>query len=103
MDICYILLRIIWQYDRKGIHDGRRNTNKLDKNGHKHVLLPLQDEGTKEEVGPIVLLMSGKDLLQEVKKEEEAHLSLIGNPKVILTSTSLHDFPGEIKLCWINY
>jgi hypothetical protein len=56
----------------------------------------LQDEGAKEEVGPSVLLMSGKELLQEVKKEE-VHFSLIGKPKVILTSTNLDDFPAEVK------
>jgi hypothetical protein len=28
------------------------------------MMLPLQDEGAKEEVVPSVLLMSGKDLLQ---------------------------------------
>jgi hypothetical protein len=56
----------------------------------------LQDEGTKEEVGPSVLMMSGKELLQEVKKEE-VHFALIGKPKVILTSTNLDDFPEEVK------
>jgi hypothetical protein len=71
MDVCHILLGRPWKYDRKAMHDGRKNTYTLEKNGHKHVLLPLKDEGTKEEVGPSVLLMSGKELLQEIKKEEE--------------------------------
>jgi hypothetical protein len=42
-------LRRPWRYDRKDIHDGRRNTYSLEKGGKKHVLLPLIDEATKEE------------------------------------------------------
>jgi hypothetical protein len=60
-------------------------------------LFPLKDEGAKEEVGPSVLLMSGKELLQEVKKEEVVHFALIGKPKVILTGTNLDVFPAEVK------
>jgi hypothetical protein len=63
MDVCHILLVIPWKYDRKAMHDGRNNTYTLEKNVHKHVLLPLKDERTKEEVGPSVLLMTGKELL----------------------------------------
>jgi hypothetical protein len=96
MDVCHILLGRPWKYDRKAIHDGRRNTYSLEKDGKKHVLLPLKDEA-KNEPGPSILLMSGKELLQEVKKKEELHFSLIGKPKVILTSTNLDDLPIEIK------
>ena len=41
--------------------------------------------------------MYGKELLQEVQKEEDLHFSLFGKPKVILTSTNLDDFPVEVK------
>ena len=41
--------------------------------------------------------MFGKEILQEVQKEEDIHFSLIGNPKVILTSTNLDDFLVEVK------
>jgi hypothetical protein len=63
MDVCHVLLGRSRQYDRKTMHDGRKNTYTLEKNGHKHVLLPMKDDGTKEEVGPSVLLMSGNKLL----------------------------------------
>ena len=36
-------------------------------------------------------------MLQEIQKEEDLHFSLVGNPKVILTSTNLDDFPDEVK------
>ena len=41
--------------------------------------------------------MSGKELLQEVQKEEDLHFSLVGRPEVILTSMNLDDFPLEVK------
>ena len=41
--------------------------------------------------------MSSKELLQEIQKEEDLHFSLVGKPKVILTSTNLDDFPVEVK------
>ena len=47
--------------------------------------------------------MSGKELLQEVKKEDELHFSLVGNPKVILTSTNLDDFPTEVRVLLDEY
>ena len=36
-------------------------------------------------------------MFQEVQKEEDLHFSLVGKPKVILTSTNLDDFPDEVK------
>jgi hypothetical protein len=41
MEVYHILLGRSWKYDRKSIHDGRRNTYSLEKNGNKHLLLPL--------------------------------------------------------------
>ena len=43
------------------------------------------------------MLISGKELLQEVQKEEDLHFSLVGKPKVILTSMKFDDFPVEVK------
>ena len=43
------------------------------------------------------MLMSGKELLQEIEKDEEMHFTVIGKPKVILTSTNLDDLSEEIK------
>ena len=63
----------------------------------KHTLLPLKDEADKGTTGNSVMLMSGKELLQEVGKGEEMHFSVIGRPKGILTSTNLDDLLEEIK------
>jgi hypothetical protein len=64
IDVCHVLLGRLWKYDRHFIHDGRKNTYTLDKNGCKHMLFPIEDKGFKEEAIPIILLTSGKDLLK---------------------------------------
>ena len=47
--------------------------------------------------------MTRKELLQQVKKEDELHFSLVGKPKVILTSTNLDDFFAEVKILLDEY
>jgi hypothetical protein len=69
MDVCHVLLGRPWKYDINVIHDGRKNTYTLENNGCRHMLLPLEDKGVKEEASSSILLMSGKELL----KEEEDH------------------------------
>jgi len=97
MVVCHVLLGRPWQFDWKAIHDGRRNTYTPEKDGNKHTLLPLKDEARKEAPGNNVMLMSGKALLQEVKKDEQMHFAVIRRPKVILTSTNLDELFEEIK------
>jgi hypothetical protein len=48
MNVFHIMLGRSLQYDRKSVLDGRRYTYSLEKNGNKHVLLPLKDETNKE-------------------------------------------------------
>ena len=69
MDVCHILLGIPWQFDKKFIHDGRKNTYTLEKNGRMHMLLPMEEKRVKEESNTRILLMSGKELLKEFKEE----------------------------------
>jgi hypothetical protein len=83
----------LWQYDRNFIHNGRENTYTLEKNGRKHMLLQIKDKGVKEEASYNILLMSGKEILNEVKKEQEMQFVVVRKPKVILTSTSMDDLP----------
>jgi hypothetical protein len=64
MDVCHILLRIPWQFDKNVIHDGRKNTYTLEKNGRTHMLLPMEEKKMKEEAITRILLMSGKELLK---------------------------------------
>jgi hypothetical protein len=71
MDVCHILLGSSWQFDRNVIHDGRKNTYTLEKNGITHMLFSIEEKKVKEEVNTSILLMSGKELLKEVKEEHE--------------------------------
>ena len=60
MDVCHILLGRPWQFDRKAIHDCRRNTYTMEKDGKKHTLLPLKDQAYKGTLGNSLMLISGK-------------------------------------------
>jgi hypothetical protein len=64
MDVCHILLGIPWQFDRNVIHDVRKNTYTLEKNGRTHMLFPIEEKKVKEEASTSILLMSGKELLK---------------------------------------
>jgi hypothetical protein len=55
------------------------------------MLLPIEEKKVNEESNTRILLMSGKDLLIEVKKEREMQFSMIRNPRFILTCTYMGD------------
>jgi hypothetical protein len=97
MDVFHLLSGRPWQYDRNVIHDGRKNTYSLEKNGRTHILLPIRDKEVKPKVSNIVLLMSGKELLTEVKKKEELQFIVVRKPKIVLTSTRVDDLPEEVQ------
>lgn len=96
MDVWHVLLGRPWQFDRKAIHDGRMNTYTIEKDRVKHTLLPVKDDGDKGLPENNIMLISGKELLQEVDKSEEVYFAIVGRLKVILTSTNLNDLPEEI-------
>ena len=77
MDVCHIILGRPWKYDKKFFHDGRKNTYSLEKDGKIHTLSPLEDEVVQEGLGSNILLMSRKELLQEVQKVEDIHFPLL--------------------------
>jgi hypothetical protein len=97
MDVFHILLGRPWQYDRNVIHDGRKKTYTLEKNGRTHMLLLIKDKEIKPEVSNTVLLMSGKELLTEVKKKEEPQFIVVKKTKIVLTSTRVDDLLEEVQ------
>jgi hypothetical protein len=103
MDVCHILLGRPWQYDMNVFHDGRNNTYTLEKNGRTHMLLPIEDKKVKEETRNTILLMSGKELLDEIKKEEDMQFVVVRKPRVILTNTSIDDLSKEIREMLENF
>jgi hypothetical protein len=97
MDVCHLLLGRPWKYERNVVHDGRKNTYTLEKNGRTHMLLPIKDKEVKTKMSNNVLLMSGKELLNEVKKKEETQFIVVRKPKIVLTSIRIDDLPEEIQ------
>jgi hypothetical protein len=97
MDVCHLLPGRPWQCDRNVIHDRRMNTYTIEKNGRTHMLLPIKDKEVKPEVSNTILLMSGKELLTEVKKKEEPQFIVVRKPKIVLTGTRIDDLPEEIQ------
>ena len=97
MDVCHLLLGRPWKYDMNVIHDGRMNTYTLEKNGRTQMLLPIRDKEVKPEVSNTVLLMSGKELLNEVKKKEDPQFFVVRKLRIILTSTRVDGLPDEIQ------
>jgi hypothetical protein len=97
MDVCHLWLGRPWQYDRNVIHDGRMNTYTLERNGRTHMLYPIEDKEVKPEVNNTVLLMSGKELLTEVKKKKDPQFFVVKKPRIVLTSTRVDDLLGEVQ------
>eukprot|EP00253_Pinus_taeda_P031137 PITA_31137 len=60
MDVCHILLGRPSQYDGKVVHDGLTNCYKFVKDGVKHTLVPIREEGIAGTSEPRALLVSGK-------------------------------------------
>ena len=50
-----------------------------------------------------ILIMSGKKILDEVKKYEEMQFVVVRKPRVILTSTSIDDLPKDIQELLDNF
>jgi hypothetical protein len=97
MDVCHVLLGRPWQYDRHVVHDGRMNTYTLEKDGKSHTLLPMKDKEVKPEVSSTILLMSEKELLTELEKNEDPQFLVVRKPRVVLTSTRVDDLSEEIQ------
>jgi hypothetical protein len=99
MDVCHILLGRPWKYDRNVVHDGRMNTYTLEKEGRLHKLLPIKykHREVKPEANSQILLMSGKELLTELEKDEYPQFFVVKKPRVVLSSTRVDDLPEEIQ------
>jgi hypothetical protein len=75
----------------------------LEKNGRTHMLIPIEEKKLKDEAITSMLLMSGKELLNEVKKEHEMQFVVVMKMRVILTNTSMEYFPEEVQELLENF
>jgi hypothetical protein len=73
------------------------NTYTLEKDGRVHKLLPIKDKEVKPESRSTILLMSGKELLTELEKNEDPQFLVVRKPRIVLTSTRVDDLPEEIQ------
>jgi hypothetical protein len=96
MDVCHLLLGRPWKYDTNVVHDGRKNTYTLEKSGRMHMLLLIKNQKVKTEMSNTVLLMSGKEILKEVKKKEDTQFIMVRKPIIVLNNTRIDDLPEEV-------
>jgi hypothetical protein len=61
------------------------------------MLLPIKDKEVKIEMSNTVLLMSGKEFLDEVKKKEDKQFIVVRKTKIVLTSMRIDDLLEEIQ------
>jgi hypothetical protein len=61
------------------------------------MLLSIKDKEVKTEVSNTVLLMSGKELLTEVKKKENPQFFVVRKSRIVLNSTRVDDLPEEVQ------
>ena len=96
MDVCHILLGRLWKFDNKVIHDGRSNCHSFEQNGIRHVLHPSQEDATVGQSAPKVLMLSGKEYLQQIEKEE-LNYAMVCKPRTMTMKTNMIDLPKEIQ------
>ena len=94
MDVCYILLGRPWQYERKVVHDGLKNYYKFVKDGIKHMLVPIKEEGTARTSEPRAFLISGKQFLKQVEDSEMGY-AVVRREKTVLLHTKVLDLPPQ--------
>ena len=77
------------------IHDGRSNCHSFEQNGIRHVLHPLQEGGRVGQSAPKVLMLLGKEYLQQIEENELSH-AVVCKPRVVTMKTNMTDLPKEI-------
>jgi hypothetical protein len=61
------------------------------------MFLPIEDKEPNKEASSSILIMSGNELLKEVKKEQDMEFVVLGKTRVILMNTYMDDLPEEIQ------
>ena len=93
MDVCHFLLGRPWQYDRKVIYDGFKNTYTFRKDGHKIVLSPL-----KPAIAPASKPAEHDSLLSKSELEKEIRASSYVMTLVSIKETeSEKEIPKEVE------
>ena len=88
MDVCHLLLRRPWKYDRKVIYDGLKNTYTFRKDGQKIVLAPL-----KLTIASTSKSEENNSLLSKSELEIEIRASLD-----VMTLVAVEEIEGEKEI-----
>ena len=93
MDVCHLLLGRLWQYDRKVIYDGFKNTYTFRKDGHKIVLASL-----KPAIAPASKPEEKNSLLSKFELEKEIRAgSYVMALVVVEEAESEKEIPKEVE------
>jgi hypothetical protein len=95
MDACHLLLGRPWQFDRSTIHDGRRNSYNLVKEGQKFTLLPMKKRAK-------CLLSKPSYFVTKSFVSESMELGQIYILLSVLELESLH-IPSEIQQLMLHF
>jgi len=99
MVACHLLLGRPWQYDRKIVYDGVKNTFLLEKNG-KHILMTPLKEGKGEDSTSNhcferrIMFCSAKTFLKE---ERKVNCCFVVIPKCLSLDENRIDIPIEVE------
>ncbi len=74
MDMCHLLLRRLWQYDRDTCHNGKENTYSLKINGKKITLLPMKHKVTPKTQKLDKTLLSIKSFIHDCSDSDCAYM-----------------------------
>ena len=94
MDACHILLGRHWHFDRKVVHEEKRNVYSFEMNGKKHSLHPFR--GKQEEFSSQLLMMTDKRIVNDWKAEDEVKvISLVNDFEIKMTNKVCTDWLKE--------
>ncbi|XP_057863434.2 uncharacterized protein LOC131071564 [Cryptomeria japonica] len=88
MDVYHVLPGRPWKFVRRMMYNRRGNTYTIEKDGVKHIFMPIQE---KEEGNN-----SGKEFIHDMNNDEVG-LALVLKPKCVFTYTKLDDLPLEVE------
>ncbi|GLJ27820.1 hypothetical protein SUGI_0545990 [Cryptomeria japonica] len=81
MDACHVLLGRPWQFGRKAIHHGEKNSYTFQKDGVTYKIQSIGDQEERRSKGSNVLLVVEKEFIDTLKEGEGEGFSLVVKPK----------------------
>lgn len=80
-DVFHLFLGRLWQYDRKAIHNGEKNSYSFRKDGVTYTIESMMNWEEGKSLGPNVLLVGENEFLYTLKEGEGVSFSIVVKPK----------------------